>query len=169
MKTKSNSSGHSEINLVLVERIMLARLGLRALNQQRAWALSKVKIFTNGRTESTAPTTSTSTTQPIQDPKSGLILEQPDPNEPKKPSFAKQLFLGRFDTDVLTFPEVLKKEEHETLHEMVNLVEKYFEDKGKIYLFVIQALLGFVTKPSFQWIQRKLTSMPRFRTMFCRA
>jgi hypothetical protein len=49
---------------------------------------------------------------------------------PKKKSFAKELLLGRFDTDVLTFPEVLDKERHETLHEMLGPIERFFREEG---------------------------------------
>ncbi|KAJ9580258.1 hypothetical protein L9F63_004071 [Diploptera punctata] len=42
--------------------------------------------------------------------------------------FAKNLFLGRFDFDVLTYPEVLNKEQLQTLQEMVAPVEKFFSE-----------------------------------------
>lgn len=54
--------------------------------------------------------------------------------EPDKPeylvSFGKDIFLGNFDTELLTFPEVLEKERDETLHEMLEPIERFFNDKG---------------------------------------
>jgi len=38
----------------------------------------------------------------------------------------KNLFLGRFDAYVLQYPEALNQERHETLHEMVDPIEKFF-------------------------------------------
>lgn len=48
--------------------------------------------------------------------------------------FGKNLFLGKFDTDVLAFPEVLDKERLQMLDEMMAPVEKFFEsvDSKKI-------------------------------------
>lgn len=44
------------------------------------------------------------------------------------------MFLGKFDTDILAFPEVLDKERLQTLEELVAPVEKFFEsiDSKKI-------------------------------------
>lgn len=47
-----------------------------------------------------------------------------------KTSFGKDIFLGNFDVSLLTFPEVLEKEQHETLHEMLGPIERYFDEKG---------------------------------------
>ena len=47
-----------------------------------------------------------------------------------KPSFGKELFLGKFDTDLLTFPESLEKEQLETLNEMMVPIEKFFKEQG---------------------------------------
>ena len=49
----------------------------------------------------------------------------------KKKPFAKRLFVGDFDTDVLTYPEVLDKERYEMLHDMLKPIESFFENKGK--------------------------------------
>lgn len=52
-------------------------------------------------------------------------------NEVKKlrrPPFGINLFLGKFDTQVLTFPEVLNKERLQTLDEMLTHVEKFFDE-----------------------------------------
>lgn len=46
----------------------------------------------------------------------------------KRPPFVKDLFLGNFDKEVLTFPEVLDKERLQTLEELVSPVEKFFEE-----------------------------------------
>ena len=51
----------------------------------------------------------------------------------KKPSFAKRLFVGEFDTDLMTYPEVLDKEQHETLHEMLPAIENFFDNEGLYY------------------------------------
>lgn len=45
-----------------------------------------------------------------------------------RPPFAKDLYLGVFDTEVLTFPEVLDQERLETLEEMVVPLEKFFQE-----------------------------------------
>lgn len=42
--------------------------------------------------------------------------------------FAKNLFVGKFDCDVLTYPEVLDKERLQTLNEMVAPIERFFAD-----------------------------------------
>jgi hypothetical protein len=57
-------------------------------------------------------------------------VQQPDETKEYKPSFAKKLFVGQFDTDVLTFPEVLEKEDLETLNEMMVPIEKFFNEQG---------------------------------------
>lgn len=46
----------------------------------------------------------------------------------QKAPFAKNLFLGKFDCDVLTYPEVLDKEQLRTLEEMVVPIEKFFSE-----------------------------------------
>lgn len=47
-----------------------------------------------------------------------------------KTSFGKDIFLGNFDTGLLNFPEVLEKEQHETLHQMLEPIDRFFEEKG---------------------------------------
>lgn len=42
--------------------------------------------------------------------------------------FAKNLFLGQFDHDVLTYPEVLDKERLQTLNELLAPIERFFSD-----------------------------------------
>ncbi|XP_045608388.1 complex I assembly factor ACAD9, mitochondrial [Procambarus clarkii] len=46
--------------------------------------------------------------------------------KPSRPPFIKNLFLGRFDKEMLVFPEVLDKEQHELLHEMIVPIERFF-------------------------------------------
>jgi len=46
----------------------------------------------------------------------------------QKSPFAKDLFLGKFDHDVLTYPEVLDKERLQTLGELVAPIERFFAD-----------------------------------------
>jgi hypothetical protein len=48
--------------------------------------------------------------------------------------FAKNLFLGKFDHDVLTYPEVLDKERLQTLNELVAPIERFFSD-GDFFLY----------------------------------
>jgi hypothetical protein len=52
--------------------------------------------------------------------------------------FAKNLFLGKFDHDVLTYPEVLEKERLQTLNELVAPVERFFSD-GDFFLSINEA------------------------------
>ncbi|MCL4132647.1 UNVERIFIED_CONTAM: hypothetical protein GTU68_037315, partial [Idotea baltica] len=49
--------------------------------------------------------------------------------KPQKPPFAKNLFLGKFDRDILTYPEVLNRDRHEMLHEMIDPIEKFFREE----------------------------------------
>ncbi|KAG7164836.1 Complex I assembly factor ACAD9-like [Homarus americanus] len=49
--------------------------------------------------------------------------------KPKRPPFIKNLFLGRFDKEMLTYPEVLDKDRHELLHEMIVPIERFFEEQ----------------------------------------
>uniref|UniRef100_A0A2P2I242 Acyl-CoA dehydrogenase family member 9 n=1 Tax=Hirondellea gigas TaxID=1518452 RepID=A0A2P2I242_9CRUS len=53
-------------------------------------------------------------------------LQTPLKKKGKLEPFVKNLFLGRFDRSVLTFPEALDKERHTTLHEMIVPIEKFF-------------------------------------------
>lgn len=46
--------------------------------------------------------------------------------KPQKPPFLKNLFLGNFDTDILTYPQ-LEKEEYEQLNSNIEPVQKYFD------------------------------------------
>ncbi|KAF4533144.1 hypothetical protein B566_EDAN007955 [Ephemera danica] len=45
--------------------------------------------------------------------------------------FAKGTFIGKFDTDIMTFPEVLDQEKLQTLNEMMIPIEKYFDEKAE--------------------------------------
>jgi len=112
--------------------MLLSKFGRKAGSfalRHRFWTQSHAAIYTNTRRDANTPATATS--KAVKEAGPGLIIEAVPADEPKKPSFAKQLFAGKFDTDVLTYPEVLQKEEHETLHQMVDLVEKFVEEKGK--------------------------------------
>ena len=46
----------------------------------------------------------------------------------KRPPFAKDLFWGKFDTEVLGYPEVLNVEQLETLESMAEQVNKFFDE-----------------------------------------
>lgn len=54
---------------------------------------------------------------------------QPTVKKPKRPPFIKNLFLGRFDTEMLVFPEVLDRDGHELLHEMIVPIERFFNEQ----------------------------------------
>ena len=54
--------------------------------------------------------------------------------------FAKSLFLGRFDYDVLTYPEVLDKEQLQTLNELVAPIEKFFS-QGTAGILVVSIFM----------------------------
>ena len=45
-----------------------------------------------------------------------------------RPPFGKNIFVGKFDKEVLIYPEVLEKEQLQTLLEMVEPVEKFFSE-----------------------------------------
>ncbi|KAL7636235.1 UNVERIFIED_CONTAM: hypothetical protein RMT77_012992 [Armadillidium vulgare] len=49
--------------------------------------------------------------------------------QPKRPPFVKNLFLGKFDRDILTYPQVLSKDRYEMLHEMIDPIERFFQDE----------------------------------------
>ncbi|XP_063243899.1 complex I assembly factor ACAD9, mitochondrial-like isoform X2 [Bacillus rossius redtenbacheri] len=48
-------------------------------------------------------------------------------NRVNKPPFAKNLFLGSFDSDILTYPEVLDGEQLQTLNEHLAPIEQYLK------------------------------------------
>lgn len=54
---------------------------------------------------------------------------QPIAKKPQRPPFIKNLFLGRFDKEILAFPEVLDKDQHELLHDMLVPIKKFFEEE----------------------------------------
>ncbi|KAK3858082.1 hypothetical protein Pcinc_035704 [Petrolisthes cinctipes] len=49
--------------------------------------------------------------------------------KPKREPFVKNLFLGKFDKNVLAYPEVLDQERHELLHEMVVPIERFIDEQ----------------------------------------
>ncbi|CAL8069659.1 unnamed protein product [Orchesella dallaii] len=57
------------------------------------------------------------------------IKEPPSDLKKYKTSFGKDIFLGKFDLDLFEFPEVLEKERHETLHEMLVPIERFFSEE----------------------------------------
>ncbi|KAG8236344.1 hypothetical protein J437_LFUL010478 [Ladona fulva] len=48
--------------------------------------------------------------------------------KPKRNPFVKNLFLGKFDTEYLAFPEVLNKEQLQNLEELLSPIEKFFNE-----------------------------------------
>ena len=65
--------------------------------------------------------------QEIKEYKPPKSAASKDGKKLKRPPFAKNLFLGEFDTHVLAYPEVLEKEQLQTLNAMVEEVDKFFE------------------------------------------
>ncbi|CAM1332643.1 ACAD9 (predicted) [Pycnogonum litorale] len=49
--------------------------------------------------------------------------------KPSKPPFIKNMFLGKFDTSVMSFPEILDTEKLQTLENMIDPIQRYFEEK----------------------------------------
>lgn len=60
----------------------------------------------------------------------------------QKSPFVKNLFLGEFDHDVLTYPEVLDKERLQTLSELVAPIERFFSEGNSFYTFYIMITLS---------------------------
>jgi acyl-CoA dehydrogenase family protein 9 len=58
--------------------------------------------------------------------------------------FVKNLFLGKFDHDVLTYPEVLDKERLQTLSELVSPIERFFSEGDSFStIFCLMIILSF--------------------------
>jgi len=90
------------------------------------------QLFTNGRfvANSAKQQIEVKTTNEVSksDQRSEVTLKDEGAVQ-KRPSFVKELFLGNFDTTVLTYPEVLDKDRLETLHEMLKPIERFYEEK----------------------------------------
>lgn len=56
-------------------------------------------------------------------------VHRPITKKPTRPPFLKNLFVGKFDREMLVFPEVLDKDRHELLHEMLVPIERYFTEQ----------------------------------------
>ncbi|XP_068231075.1 complex I assembly factor ACAD9, mitochondrial-like [Palaemon carinicauda] len=53
----------------------------------------------------------------------------PIAKKPARPPFIKNVFLGKFDKEMLVYPEVLDRERHELLHEMLVPIERFFDEQ----------------------------------------
>jgi len=74
---------------------------------------------------------------------SSVKIQDKDEGIAKKNSFAKEILLGRFDTDILTFPEALDKERFDTLNEMVAPVERFYREEGlSLYYNIIRICIN---------------------------
>jgi acyl-CoA dehydrogenase family protein 9 len=63
--------------------------------------------------------------------------------------FVKNLFLGKFDHDVLTYPEVLDKERLQTLSEMIERIERYFSEGDSFSMtFYLMATFSSISSSS---------------------
>lgn len=60
------------------------------------------------------------------------IQQKTKVKKPQKPPFAKNLLLGIFDEDILTYPEVLDKEDLQHLNKHVSEVEQYFRNEKSL-------------------------------------
>ncbi|XP_059477432.1 complex I assembly factor ACAD9, mitochondrial-like [Neocloeon triangulifer] len=58
-----------------------------------------------------------------------VLAEKYAQKKKQEKPFAKELFLGRVDNDLFTFPEVLEPERLQTLNEMLVPIEKFFTEK----------------------------------------
>lgn len=56
-----------------------------------------------------------------------IMFRKPRIKKPQKPPFVKNLFLGKFDTDILTYPQ-LEKDELEALEANIKPVSDFFND-----------------------------------------
>lgn len=59
------------------------------------------------------------------------VLERTERRKGKIQPFMKDIFLSIFNRDLLAFPEILNKDESETLDRRVNILENVFSDPGK--------------------------------------
>ncbi|XP_069949119.1 complex I assembly factor ACAD9, mitochondrial isoform X3 [Cherax quadricarinatus] len=83
-----------------------------------------------GVTRGFSTTTQDSCTSPqVQEARDDGPAQQPTTLKPTHQPFVKNLFLGKFDKKMLTFPEVLDRDQHELLHEMIAPIERFFIEK----------------------------------------
>ncbi|XP_071082793.1 complex I assembly factor ACAD9, mitochondrial-like isoform X1 [Haliotis cracherodii] len=59
-----------------------------------------------------------------KDSNTEIVTSKPSVNIP----FAKNLFLGKFDKDVLVYPEIADKEEWDDLNQMLQPIERFFDE-----------------------------------------
>jgi hypothetical protein len=75
---------------------------------------------------------------------SKIVEPLPVKKKEQKFPFVKNLFLGVFDHDVLTYPEVLEKERLQTLSEMVEPIERFFSEGDSFSMaFCLMRTLSF--------------------------
>merc|ERR1711962_136567 len=113
---------YREVAVMISTKMILQRC-LRVQNVTRSWATSTRFISTTEKDPSAAATQAE-----IEEDYVDYGLP-PIIQKPERPPFVKELFLGRFDKERLIFPEVLDRERHETLNEMVEPIERFFEEQ----------------------------------------
>lgn len=71
--------------------------------------------------------TQTQAVETVKEKKSDLFRKVMT-KKPQRPPFMKNMFLGKFDAELLGFPEVLNKEEQRVLDEKVSVVDNYITE-----------------------------------------
>jgi len=97
---------------------------LKTLRYSRPIPVTKISRF-----QSVAIYSSSRRTASTDVPATKLKDEVAGVKKPKHVPFVKNLFLGKFDKEVLTYPEVLTKDQHDTTEEMYQMIEKFFNEK----------------------------------------
>ncbi|XP_063602339.1 complex I assembly factor ACAD9, mitochondrial-like [Penaeus indicus] len=118
---------------MLNSRQVIFKLGLRC----QSWtSLGRGGACLVPRTTCAAPRTITTSEDHRASPQTQVeqhdddaSTHQPIAKKPQRPPFIKNLFLGKFDKEILAFPEVLDKDQHELLHDMLVPIEKFFEEE----------------------------------------
>lgn len=64
----------------------------------------------------------------VQTERVSQLFRKPRVKKPQKPPFAKNLFIGKFDTDILTYPQ-LEKDELETLEGNLKPIGEFLKGK----------------------------------------
>lgn len=59
------------------------------------------------------------------------VIERTEQRKPKIPPFMKDVFVSVFQRDLLAYPEILDKEETESMEKRAETLDKVFQDKTK--------------------------------------
>lgn len=87
---------------------------------------SNASVTVRGVSSSTIRDSAQVQTQQEKESHQQPVATTPSKKKGKLEPFVKNLFLGKFDKTVLEFPEALDQEAHETLHDMIPPIEKFF-------------------------------------------